>query len=141
MDNELIRIDCRLSICRNRRRLTNFPARSRVRDVGSGLRMARVISLDAFRKQPLAAPLAPAGKDRAPGFGFHPGTKTMLTFACSLGGLVSPFHKTAKAKVGWRAVTLGMSTALSIGRVRSRCDGSIRGLPAPPIFEISGFYK
>jgi hypothetical protein len=30
---------------------------------------------------------------------------------------------------------------LSIGRVRFRCDGSIQGLPAPPIFEISGFYK
>ena len=103
--------------------------------------MARVMSLDAFREQPLAAALSPAGKDRAPGFGFHPGTKTVLTFACSLGGLVSSFHKTEKAPVRWRAVTLGMSTALSIGRARSRCDGSIRGLPAPPIFEISGFYK
>jgi hypothetical protein len=99
------------------------------------------MSLDAFREQPLAAALSPAGKDRAPGFGFHPGTKTVLTFACSLGGLVSSFHKTEKAPVRWRAVTLGMSTALSIERARSRCDGSIRGLPAPPIFEISGFYK
>jgi hypothetical protein len=88
--------------------------------------MAGVMPLDAFRKQALAPALAPASKDRAPGFGFHPGTKTMLTLACSLGGLVSPFHKTAKAKVGWRAVTLGMSTALSIGGFRSRCHGSIR---------------
>jgi hypothetical protein len=62
------------------------------------LRMARVMFLDAFREQALAAALAPAGKDRAPGFGFHPGTKTMLTFACSLGGLVSPFHKTEKRR-------------------------------------------
>jgi len=43
--------------------------------------------------------------------------------------------------VGFRAVTLGMSMALSIGRVRSQCDGFIRGLPAPPIFEISDANK
>jgi len=97
--------------------------------------------LDAFREQALAAALSPACKYRATAFGLHAGTKTVLTFACSLGGLVSPFHKTDKASVGLRAVTLGMSTALSIGRVRSRCDGFIRGLPAPPIFEISGYSK
>jgi hypothetical protein len=55
--------------------------------------------LDAFREQALAAALSPAGKDRATAFGLHPGTKTVLTFACSLGGLVSPFHKTDKASV------------------------------------------
>jgi hypothetical protein len=65
----------------------------------------------------------------------------MLTLACSLGGLVSPFHKTAKAKVGWRAVTLGMSTALSIGGGPVSMPRFYSGLPAPPIFEISGFYK
>ena len=93
--------------------------RSRVRNAKLRLRMARVMSLDAFREQALAAALSPACKYRATAFGFHPGTKTMLTFARSLGGLVSPFHKTDKAWVGLRAVTLGMSTALSIGRVRS----------------------
>ena len=100
------------------RRPTNFPARSRVRNV-LRLRMARVMFLDAFREQALAAALSPACKYRATAFGLHAGTKTVLTFACSLGGLVSPFHKTEKASVGLRAVTLGMSTALSIGRVRS----------------------
>ena len=63
------------------------------------LRMARVMFLDAFREQALAAALSPAGKCRATGFGLHAGTKTVLTFACSLGGLVSPFHKTEKASV------------------------------------------
>jgi hypothetical protein len=103
--------------------------------------MARVMLLDAFGEQAFAAALSPACKYRATAFVFHPGTKTVLTFACSLGGLVSPFHKTGKASVGLRAVTLGMSMALSIGRVRFRSDGFIRGLPAPPIFEISGFNK
>ena len=56
--------------------------------------------LDAFREQPLAAALSPACKYRATAFAFHAGTKTVLTFACSLGGLVSPFHKTEKASVG-----------------------------------------
>ena len=95
--------------------------RSRVRNVELRLCMARVMFLDAFWEQALAAALSPACKYRATAFGFHPGTKTVLTFACSLGGLVSPFHKTEKASVGLRAVTLGMSTALSIGCVRSRC--------------------
>jgi hypothetical protein len=97
--------------------------------------------LDAFWKQALAAALSPTCKYRATAFGLHASTKTVLTFACSLGGLVSPFHKTEKASVGLRAVTLGMSTALSIGRVRSRSNGFIRGLQAPPIFEISGSNK
>jgi hypothetical protein len=58
--------------------------------------MARVVYLDAFREQALAATLPPACKRRAAGFGFHAGTETMLTLACSLGWLVSPFHKGAK---------------------------------------------
>jgi hypothetical protein len=97
--------------------------------------------LDAFWKQALAAALSPARKDRATAFGLHAGTKTVLTFACSLRRLVSSFHKTEKTSVGMRAVTLGTSTALSIGRVRSRYDVFIRGLPPPLIFEISGANK
>ena len=93
--------------------------RSRVRNVKLRLRMAGVVYLDAFREQAFAPALPPARKYRATAFCFHAGTKTVLTFACSLGGLVSPFHKAEKASVGLRAVTLGMSTALSIGRVRS----------------------
>jgi hypothetical protein len=54
------------------------------------------MSLDAFREQPFAAALPPARKDRAAGLGAHPGTETVLTFACSLGWLVRAFHKTGK---------------------------------------------
>jgi len=49
--------------------------------------------LDAFWQQTFAAALPPARKDRATAFGPHPGTETVLTFACSLRWLVSPFHK------------------------------------------------
>jgi hypothetical protein len=51
------------------------------------------MSLDAFREQTFAPALPPAGKRRAAAFGPHAGTKTVLAFACSLGWLVSPFHK------------------------------------------------
>jgi hypothetical protein len=78
--------------------------------------MAHVMSLDAFWKQALASALSPACEDRATALSLHASTKTVLTFACSLRRLVSSFHKTEKASVGVRAVTLGMSTALSIGR-------------------------
>jgi len=54
------------------------------------------MSLDAFREQPLAAALPPTRKDGATAFGAHPSTETVLTFACSLGWLVSAFHKTGK---------------------------------------------
>jgi hypothetical protein len=77
--------------------------------------MVRVVFLDAFWKQAPAAALSPACKYRATAFGLHASTKTVLTFACSLGGLVSSFHKTEKTVLGLRAVTLGTSTALSIG--------------------------
>jgi hypothetical protein len=52
--------------------------------------------LDAFRQQTFATALAAARKSRATAFGTHPGAETMLTFACSLGWLVSAFHKTGK---------------------------------------------
>ena len=38
--------------------------------------------------------MAAARQGRATPFRLHAGTKTMLTFACSLGWLVSAFHKT-----------------------------------------------
>jgi hypothetical protein len=56
--------------------------------------MSGVMSLDAFRQQTLATALAAARKGRATTFGTHPGAETVLTFACSLGWLVSAFHKT-----------------------------------------------
>jgi hypothetical protein len=42
------------------------------------------MSLDAFRKQSLAAPLSASCEDRAPAFGSHPGAKTVLTLPRSL---------------------------------------------------------
>ena len=99
---------------------------SYVRNVKLRLGMARVMPLDAFRKQALATALSPARKCRPTGFGFHAGTKTVLTFPCSFGRLVSPFHKTKKPSVDLRAVTVGVSMALSIGRIRSRCPGFIQ---------------
>ena len=56
--------------------------------------MTNVMFLDAFWQQTFAAALPPTRKDRATGFGAHPGTETVLTFACALGWLVSAFHKT-----------------------------------------------
>jgi hypothetical protein len=56
--------------------------------------MARVMRFDAFREQTFAAALAAACQGCAASFCFHASTKTMLTFACSLGWLVSAFHKT-----------------------------------------------
>jgi hypothetical protein len=54
------------------------------------------MSLDAFREKAFATALSPACEGRAPAFGTHPGTETVLTFACSLGWLVRAFHKTGK---------------------------------------------
>jgi hypothetical protein len=62
----------------------------------SSLRVTHVMSFDAFREQAFAAALPPARQDGATAFGTHPGTETVLTFACSLGWLVSAFHKTGK---------------------------------------------
>jgi hypothetical protein len=56
--------------------------------------MAHVMPFDAFWEQAFAAALAAACQGRAPRFRLHAGTKTMLTFACSLGWLVGTFHKT-----------------------------------------------
>jgi hypothetical protein len=56
--------------------------------------MARVMSFDAPRKQTFAAALTAACQGCTTCFRFHAGAKTMLTFACSLGWLISAFHKT-----------------------------------------------
>jgi len=56
--------------------------------------MARVMPFDASWKQTFAAALTAACQGCAAPFRFHAGTKTMLTFACSLGWLISAFHKT-----------------------------------------------
>jgi hypothetical protein len=56
--------------------------------------MTRVVQLDALWEQTFTAALAAACQGCAAPFRFHAGTKTMLTFAGSLGWLVSAFHKT-----------------------------------------------
>ena len=77
--------------------------------------MTNVMPLDAFRKQSLAAPLSASCEDRAPAFGSHSGAKTMLTLASSLGRLIGALHKTKTDRDAiLRAVTVGVSTALSI---------------------------
>jgi len=58
--------------------------------------MTEVMPLDAFREQALAAALPSTREDRAAGLGSHAGTKAVLTFPCTLGWLVSAFHKTEK---------------------------------------------
>jgi hypothetical protein len=63
----------------------------------SSLRVPGVVPVDAFRQQTFAAALAPARKGRATAFGTHPGAETVLTFACSLGWLISAFHKTGNS--------------------------------------------
>jgi hypothetical protein len=83
------------------------------------LGMTPKMPFDAFREQALAPALTPAGERGATPFGFHAGTKTVLLFARAFGWLVSAFHKTAKSfRRDSRAVTVGMSAALSISRVQ-----------------------
>jgi hypothetical protein len=55
--------------------------------------MACVMLFDTLREQTFAAALAAACQGCAAPFRFHAGTKTMLTFSCSLGWLISAFHK------------------------------------------------
>jgi hypothetical protein len=56
--------------------------------------MARVMLFDTLREQTFAAALTAACQGCAAPFCLHAGTKPMLAFACSLGWLVSAFHKT-----------------------------------------------
>ena len=83
---------------------------------GSGLRVARVMAIDAFRQQAFATALTASRKRGASTFGPHPRAKTVLTLACPLGWLISAFHKTENSRPReLRAVTLRMSRGLSIG--------------------------
>jgi len=62
----------------------------------SSLRMTNVMFLDAFWEQTFSAALPAACEDRAAALCPHPRTKAVLPFPCSLGWLVSAFHKTEK---------------------------------------------
>jgi hypothetical protein len=55
--------------------------------------MARVVELNAFRQEPLAATLSPARQRGTATFCLHARAKSMLAFACALRWLISPFHK------------------------------------------------
>jgi hypothetical protein len=52
--------------------------------------------LDPFGEQAFSAALPAACEDRAAAPRSHPRTKAVLPFPCSLGWLVSAFHKTEK---------------------------------------------
>jgi hypothetical protein len=54
------------------------------------------MSLDAFGEQPFSAALPPACEYRATALSPHPRTKSVLSFPCSLGWLISAFHKTER---------------------------------------------
>jgi hypothetical protein len=54
--------------------------------------MTNVMSLDAFGEQTFAPALPPASESRPTCFSPHSRAKTVLTFPCSLGWLVSAFH-------------------------------------------------
>jgi hypothetical protein len=79
--------------------------------------MTNVMSFDTFREQSLTTPLSAACEGGAPAFGAHAGTKTVLALPCSLGWLISAFHKAGTDRDAiLRAVTVGASRALSIVR-------------------------
>ncbi len=56
--------------------------------------MARIVYFHALWEQAFAPALPAARQCGAARFRFHAGAKTMLAFACSLGWLISAFHKT-----------------------------------------------
>ena len=61
----------------------------------SGLRVSRVMTIDAFWQQAFAAALTAAGKGGASAFRPHTRAKTVLALARSFGCLISAFHKAA----------------------------------------------
>jgi hypothetical protein len=50
------------------------------------------MDLDTLRQQTLASALSPTRKGGPAAFGFHAGSKTVLTFTCALRWLISAFH-------------------------------------------------
>jgi len=54
------------------------------------------MSLDTFRQQAFAPTLPPPRERGASGFRLHAGAKSVLSFSCALGWLISAFHKTEK---------------------------------------------
>jgi len=77
-------------------------------ELSSGLGVSRVMALDPFWQESLAATLTSPRKRCAAAFRAHPRAKTVLTFTRPLRWLISAFHKAEKfASRELRAVTLG----------------------------------
>jgi hypothetical protein len=73
------------------------------------------MAFDTFGQQTFAPALTPSGERGAAAFRFHARAEAVLALAGTLGRLVSAFHKAGQSsRRDWRAVTLGMTTALSI---------------------------
>jgi hypothetical protein len=113
----------------------------------SGLRVTRVVNFHAFWQQAFAAALSAARECRPAGFGSHPGTETVLAFACSFGWLIGAFHKTATPS-GSRALTVWATPALSTIRQpnfalvptpfdHNQASTQFTRLPTQRIFEIT----
>jgi hypothetical protein len=62
----------------------------------SGLGVARVMAVDAFRQKTFATALATAREGGASAFRPHARSKTVLALACSFRWLISAFHKAEK---------------------------------------------
>jgi len=83
------------------------------------------MSLDAFRQQALAAALPSPRERGTSGFRLHAGAKSVLSFSCTLGWLISAFHKTEKRLPrDSRAATVRTSTVLSISHWKLIVDFS-----------------
>jgi len=65
--------------------------------------MARVVELNAFREEPLAATLPPARERGTATFCLHARAKSMLALACALRWLISPFHKAKITSTGFES--------------------------------------
>ena len=64
----------------------------------SSLRVACVVSVNAFRQQTFPTALPPPREGGTTAFGSHPRAKAVLAFTRSLRWLISAFHKTDSAE-------------------------------------------
>jgi len=90
--------------------------------------MTNVMSLDAFGEQTFAPALPPASENRPTCFSPHSRTKTVLTFPCSLGWLVSALHDKSGENfllLSGEPLTVGVRIALSIAGGSRTFDSEI----------------
>ena len=74
----------------------NFEISAQTATKKSGLGVAREVTIDAFRQQTFASPLATTRECGASTLCPHPRPKTVLALARSLGWLKSAFHRGEK---------------------------------------------